>query len=244
MSIGSGRVLAVIPARGGSKRMPAKNMRLLGGRPLVAYSILTARVSRCIDRVVVTSDSGEILAAARAWGAETVERPPDLASDTAPTISAVQHALGALESSGDSFAWVVVLQPNVPFRCVEICDQAIRDCTAQHGDAALTVDEAYLKVGRLVDGYFVPAYPPGQRKQDIAPAYRENGVFYLVSADLVRQGYLFGSKTLALRFPQEQALCNIDYEFDFNLAEAVFEPFGYKRRFDEHERALFPDRSL
>jgi N-acylneuraminate cytidylyltransferase len=224
--------------------MPAKNMRLLGGRPLLAYSILTARVSQCMDRVVVTSDAQEILAAARSWGAEAIERPPDLASDTASTISAVQHALGVVESGGDSFAWVVVLQPNVPFRHVELCDRAIRDCVAREGDAALTVDEVYLKVGRSVNGNFVPDYPPGQRKQDIAPAYRENGVFYVASSSLVRKGCLFGDRTLILRFPNEQSLCNIDYEFDFKLAEAVFEPFGYKRRFDEHERTLFPDRSL
>jgi len=224
--------------------MPAKNIRLLGGRPLIAYSILTARVSQCIDKVVVTSDSQEIMAVARAWGAEALERPPQLASDTAPTIGAVQHVLEVLEAQGDCFAWVVILQPNVPFRWVELCDQAIRDCAAHGADAALTVDEVYLKVGQIVDGYFVPNYLPGQRKQDLTPKYRENGVFYLTSTPMVRKGCLFGDKTLILRFPNEQSLCNIDYEFDFKLAGAVFEPFGYKRRFDEHERTLFPDRSL
>lgn len=238
MSVASQRVLAVLPARGGSKRLPGKNLRPLGGRPLLAYSILVARASRYIDSVVVTSDSPEILDAARSWGAEAIQRPAELATDTATTITAVQHALGVLEDAGDHFAWVALLQPNVPFRWVEVCDDAIRQCVDKGADGALTVDTMYLKLGRPKESWYHPDYPPGQRKQDISPSYRENGVFYVIAAPLARDGRLFGDRVLPLHFPAEQALCNIDVEFDFKLAEAIFEPFGYAKRFAEHERAL------
>ena len=206
MSIGGEGILAVIPARGGSKRLPGKNTRPLGGRPLLVYSVLVARASRYIDRVVVSSDASDIREVSRSWGADAIERPAELATDTATTLDAVRHALRVTEKDGERFGWVVLLQLNVPFRWVEQCDQAIEECATKGADGALTVDEMYLKLGRLDGGLFCPDYPPGQRKQDIAPSYRENGIFYVIAASLVRAGRLFGAKTLTSAVPSGAGL--------------------------------------
>ena len=112
-----GKVLGIIPARGGSKGIPGKNMRLLGGKPLLAYSIEAARASGVIDRLILSTDSEEIAALGREFGAEIpFMRPAELAADDTPMQAVLEHALAGLDEQGWRAEIVVLLQPTAPLR--------------------------------------------------------------------------------------------------------------------------------
>src|SRR5688572_8523252 len=126
--IGKDRVLAVIPARGGSKGLPRKNLLPLAGQPLVAWPVKAASKARFVDRVVVSTDDAEIAAAARAAGADVpFIRPAALASDTASSVSVVLHALDSLERDGKRFSYVVLLEPTSPLTESVDVEQALSE---------------------------------------------------------------------------------------------------------------------
>ena len=118
------RVIAVIPARGGSKSIPGKNIRPLGGKPLLAWSIEVARQVSEIDRIIVSTDDAEIAAVAKANGAEVYPRPPHLATDEALVIDALKDLLQTLESEHETTEWVVLLEPTCPLRTAD----DVREC--------------------------------------------------------------------------------------------------------------------
>lgn len=233
-------VLAVIPARAGSKRLPGKNLLELGGRPLIAYSILVAHACEEIDNIVVATDSTSVRYVARDYNCPVVDLVPKLTTDTSPIVDAVREAL--MDTYFDD--WVVTFQPNVPLRDPVLIDKAIRETIAFKADSCLSVDARTLKVGHLDGPWFHPHYVPGTLKQDIETLYREDGVFYMTEAELIMEGHIMGKRIHPVLFPQEQSLSNIDYQFDFDLTKAMFDSFGYARRFQEIEEAFFPDRSL
>ena len=109
-------ILAIIPARGGSRRLPRKNVRLLCGKPLIAYTIEAALSSKLIDRVVVSTEDEEIAEVSKKYGAEVLERPEELARDDSPTIDAVMHVLNWFEERKEFFDIVVLLEPTSPLR--------------------------------------------------------------------------------------------------------------------------------
>jgi N-acylneuraminate cytidylyltransferase len=230
-------LLAIIPARGGSKRLPGKNIRPLAGRPLLAYSILTALASRHVGRVMVSSDDQSILAEAEHWGAEPVMRPAEISHDHAPTIAAMQHALGVAEASGWSGQHIVLLQTTCPLRRLAEVDRQIEHYLSTGADSGLSVNELHLKAGRPdADGWYQPQYKVGVRKQDLEPLFQENGALYLTRADLVRQGTLLGPRTMLLELSPEAGIASIDVEFDFQLTEALYERLGYESEFERFAR--------
>lgn len=237
-------ILAVIPARAGSKRLPGKNLMDLGGRPLLAYSVLLARSIPEIDRVVVVSDGEEILEAGRNWDAQACLLPVALA-DGAHMLETVQFALADSPYLAD---WVVLLQPTSPLRLVEQCRDWIKETLALYKlsanradnvDGLLTVDIGAYKLGSVdLDGYYRPEYQPGIEKQQMAPKARENGLFYLLRADIIRRGRLFGDRLLPRGCRQEQSLANIDYQWDFAFTRWAFEQFDYRREFNKLEKVF------
>jgi len=234
-----GPFVAIIPARGGSKRLPGKNLRTLGGRPLLAYSILVARACPSIGGVYVTSDAEDILACARHWGALPITRPSQLATDESPTIAALQHAVSWLAERGVASPYVALLQPTCPLRRVHDIEKAIERFLAYDADAAVSVTTLHLKAGHLDQhGWYHPDYVPGTRKQDIAPIYQENGALYLLRRTLVERGQLFGARTLPLHLPRESGLASIDDEFDFQLTETLYHHLGYASEFQHLENRL------
>src|SRR5262245_25182815 len=123
------RVLGLITARGGSKGVPRKNVRPLGGKPLLAWTIEAARNAPVIDRLILSSDDAEIIEVARAWGCEVpFVRPPELATDTADSVEVVRHALSTL---GEDYDYVVLLQPTSPLRTGEDIENCVRLCDAR-----------------------------------------------------------------------------------------------------------------
>ncbi|MBI4576351.1 MAG: acylneuraminate cytidylyltransferase family protein [Planctomycetes bacterium] len=216
-------ILAVVTARGGSKRLPGKNLRPLGGRPLLWYSIRAARLARLVHRVVVSTEDASIAEAARACGAEVIPRPASLALDESRSVDAVRHACLAVEAAGERPRAVVLLQPTCPLRSPGFIDAGVGALLASDADSAVSVSEERLKLGEVVDGIYRPFYPEGERKQDLPRRWRENGVLYVTRRDVVvGRGSLFGDRILPLPTEPLMAMANIDYELDFQVAEDLY----------------------
>lgn len=232
-------VLAIIPARGGSKGVPRKNLRPLGDRPLIAWSIAAAKQSRYIDKVLVTSDDAEILEAARRWGCGAmIRRPAELASDEAPLEGALIHALDHADASYD---YIVLLQPTSPFRTPGDIDETISLCLSAKASACLSICEPskspYWMCNRTQDGHLKPILvleTPATRRQDLPRAYALNGAVYVADIPWFRSNRTFyNDETIGYVMPQDRSL-DIDTEFDFALADAlvsagVFLPSGLEK---------------
>src|SRR3954471_8585828 len=139
----TGETVAVIPARGGSKGVPRKNLRRVGGVPLIARAIAAARAADRIDRVVVSTDDEQIGAVAREWGAEVVSRPAELSGDTASSESAVEHALDELARFGIAVGIVVLVQATSPFIDPADLDAAVERVRAGESDAVFSAVESW-----------------------------------------------------------------------------------------------------
>jgi pseudaminic acid cytidylyltransferase len=220
--------LAVIPARGGSKRIPRKNIRAFAGRPMIGYAIGAARDAGVFDRIVVSTDDDEIASIAQAQGAEVpFVRPPELSNDTAGTMPVIQHAIDALAADGWHPTGVCCIYPAVPL----LQAGALRDALAlleQGGcDYVFPVLEFPSAVQRALlrapDGSTRAMYPEyaDTRSQDLVPAYHDAGQFYWGRVDAWRRGTSphLGAKTIVL---PHWAAVDIDTPDDWARAEALF----------------------
>ncbi len=222
--------MAVITARGGSKSIPRKNIKPLGGKPLIGWTIDAALQSRMLSRVIVSTDDAEIAQAARECGAETpFLRPPELAQDDSSSISVVLHALQWLEEQERFLPdYVLLLQPTSPFRNAEDIRGAIALAEARRASAVVSVSEAqshpYLCKRMLNDATladFVPSQRVYQRRQDMLSAYALNGAIYLNRREaLLRDQTLLPKGTLAYVMPPERSL-DIDTPWDWHIAELI-----------------------
>jgi len=223
--------VAVIPARGGSKGIPRKNVALLAGRPLIAYSIEAARRARSVDRVLVSTDDREIAAVAKREGAEApFLRPAALAGDAVPGVDVVLHAVTWLaEQQGTEPQDVVCLQPTSPLRTAEDVDAAIDLLRANDGDAVVSVTpmegHPYWAKKVLADGRLADFLDAGrwQRlpRQQLPPAYVLNGAIYAARrAFLVAKRSYYGDRTYAYVMPTERSL-DVDTPWDLYLAGLI-----------------------
>ena len=216
--IGAKKVLAVVPARGGSKGLPGKNILPVQGRPLLAWTADAALATRTLDRIVVSSDSDAILAAARACGVEALRRPAELATDTATTLDVVLHALDACRGHDV----VVVLQPTSPLRTAADIDGALAHFAASAAPSCVSVCEAEQSpywMYRLGDGQallpIVAGATQATRRQDLPAVYVLNGAVYVADAGWLRTTRAFvGDGTVAHVMPRERSL-DIDTADDF-----------------------------
>lgn len=222
-------MLCVIPARGGSKGLPGKNVKLLEGRPLIHWTIEAARGAASIDRVVVSTDSAEIADVARAGGAEVpFLRPADLARDDSPALAAYLFTIEELErSSGRSIPAFVVCQPTSPLRTAADIDGATALFATHDADSVLSVTPsphppAWLKKlgpdDRLADYFAVD----GQRnRQELPSAWLPNGAVYVFRTALLRDtGRYTSERTWGYRMPAERSV-DIDTALDFELASLL-----------------------
>ena len=177
--------IAVIPARGGSKRIPRKNIKAFGGKPMITYAINAAKNSGLFDHVLVSTDDAEIASIANAWGAETpFVRPADLANDFTATVPVIAHAIQACEALGWSFDNVCCIYPGVPFIEVADLQGAIKHLDTRSAEYCFPVAEFPSAIQRALkrnsDGEIQPFYPEFQltRTQDLEPAYFDAGQFY------------------------------------------------------------------
>lgn len=219
------RILAVIPARGGSKGVPRKNLRVVAGRPLIAWTIEAAQGSRYIDCLIVSSDDPTIIEAARREGCEApFVRPAELARDETPGIDPVLHALRELPG----FDYVVLLQPTSPLRSAQDIDGCIDRCVAGGVDACVSVSEPdkspYWMYTFAPDARLVPLLGTagvGHRRQDLPPVYALNGAVYVARCDTLAKSRSFiGDNTIGYVMPEERAL-DIDTELDLEIAQLL-----------------------
>jgi N-acylneuraminate cytidylyltransferase len=218
--------LAVIPARGGSKGVPGKNLREIAGRPLVAWSILRAREAAAIDTVLVSTDDERIAAVARGHGAEVpFLRPAELATDEAPTEPVMAHALDFYAGEGRTFDTIALLQPTSPLRLPGSIDAAFRQFGDERADSLLSVVESHHFYWRRDPVEALYDYRNRPRRQDIAPAdrrYRETGSIYLSTVEAFRRSGNRLSGSIALFLMDELEGWEIDSEADFAVLEAMF----------------------
>lgn len=223
------RVLAVVPARSGSKVIPGKNLRVFGGKPLLAYPAEAARESRVVDRIVLSTDSEEIAKVGRELGLEVpFLRPPELAQDDSPMQPTIEHAVLEVEAGGWQPDVVLVLQPTAPLRKGEHITRAVTLLVESGASSVVTLVEIPQHfnpqyVMRIVEGRVEPFLPEGARltrRQDVEPAYSRDGTVYAMRRNvLVEEHDLYGKDCRPLVLaPGESA--NLDTPEDWAAAEA------------------------
>jgi CMP-N,N'-diacetyllegionaminic acid synthase len=196
------RILSIIPARAGSKRLPRKNMADLAGRPLIAWTIEASLNSKYITKTVVSSDSDEILNIAKEYGADILKRPGVLANDTASSESVVAHALESIE---EEFTFVVLLQPTSPLRKTKDIDNSFEKLFRKNVTALISVCETDNKILKafkenekgLLEGLSNNKYP-FMRRQDLPKTYMSNGAIYIVKvSDFLKNNSFYTAKTIS-----------------------------------------------
>lgn len=229
------RVLGVVPARGGSKGVPRKNLKLLGGKPLLQYTAESALQSRLLTRVVLTTDDAEIASTGLRLGLDVpFMRPPELATDDTPMLDVVQHVLTALDRDDAPYDAVCLLQPTTPFRPADTIDACVAALADQQADSVVTVVRipaehhphwAYLRQGdgtlRLATG----ASSPTSRRQLLPPAFHRDGSVYVTRAEVIRGGSLYGERLVGHEL-SPQRWVNIDEPADWERAEALLHELG------------------
>jgi N-acylneuraminate cytidylyltransferase len=210
-------VLAVIPARGGSKGLPRKNIREAGGKPLIAWTIEVAQDSRYIDRLILSSDDPEIISVARSFGCDApFVRPAALAQDDTPGIDPVLHAVNVLPG----YDYIVLLQPTSPLRNRDDIDGCIEKIVKQQANACVSVAEAEKNphwMFRIDDAERLHPFIEGEvvaRRQDLPKVYVLNGAVYVAQCEwLLRNRTFLTAETMAYLMPGARSL-DIDTEHD------------------------------
>lgn len=220
--------LAIIPARGGSKRLPRKNVLDLAGKPLICWTIEAAIKSKYIDKIIVTSDDEEILNIANVMQVDTITRPIELASDTATTFDVVKHAIN---NTICQFDYVVLLQPTSPLRTEVHIDEAIQHVFEKQADALISIcetDHSPLWSNLLPnDGSlenFISDKIKNTRSQDLPVYYRLNGAIYICeTVSLLKEQSFFISKNINSYIMDRQSSIDIDTALDLNLARILID---------------------
>lgn len=230
------KVLALITARGGSKGLPGKNVRELGGHPLIAWSISAGLASELVDDLVVSTDSPEIASVAEKYGAQVpFMRPDALAGDTATSMDAVAHALSWLRDAGREYDYLVLLEPTSPLREASDIDAALRRLVDSRSVSivgvcrAETVHPAFMyRVGsgeKLIP-YVDGSSPETLRRQDTEPLFfLEGSVYASRLPDLLERGGFYHADTIGYEVPKWKAP-EIDDMVDFLLVEAIIRERG------------------
>jgi len=221
------KFLAIIPARGGSKRLPRKNLLNLEGKPLIAWSIKAGLQSDYIDKVVVSSDDEEILSISEKFGAEVVKRPDTLASDTSTTFDAIKHTIDNVEG----YEYVVLLQPTSPLRSVKQIDEAIELLEEKNADAVVSVCEmehSPLWSNTLDDSLsmenFLSDEVLNKRSQDLEPYFRLNGAIYICKIEkLLEEKSFFLKENIFAYVMSRESSVDVDEEIDFKMANFLLE---------------------
>lgn len=229
------RTLGVIPARGGSKRIPRKNLKEVAGKPLIAHTIEDAAESEHLRKAIVSTEDEEIKQTAQAYGANVpFDRPQELATDTAKTREVVTHALDWFEERGETFDYICRLQPTSPLRIPSDIDRCIEKIEQTDGKGVMTVSEYFFPpewsltedengflTEYLVDGYL---FHEGQtRSQNTGKVYCSNGAVSLADVEQWREtGMFYLPQSLPVEMPRIRSF-DIDEPDDLRIAEALLE---------------------
>ena len=225
------RVLAIIPARGGSKGVPGKNIKLLSGKPLIEYTTQVALQSKLLTKVLVSSDDDKIIEVAKNTGVEVpFKRPSNLSEDATPTLPVIKHALAYYKNIGEEFDAICLLQVTSPFRTVDFLDNALQKFINEGADSLISVqkvpheynphwtfelnEEGNLKIATGEDIII-------SRRQDLPTTYHRDGSIYITKTSIIeKENSLYGSIISYVESPKEFYV-NIDTMEDWRKAELV-----------------------
>ena len=225
------KVLGVIPARGGSKGVPGKNIKLLSGKPLIEYTTEVALQSKLLTKVLVSSDDDKIIEVAKNTGVEVpFKRPSNLSEDATPTLPVIKHALAYYKNIGEEFDAVCLLQTTSPFRTVEFLDQALEKFITSNTDSLVSVKEVphefnpHWTFKLNEQGNLKIATGENEiitRRQDLPKAYHRDGSIYITKTSvLVTQKSLYGNSIAYIENSNNEHV-NIDTIDDWSKAEIV-----------------------
>lgn len=212
------KTIVIIPARGGSKRLPQKNIRLLGQIPLLAHSILYAQAnSDIVDEIYVSTDDEQIKQIALQFGAKIINRPQSLSGDLEPTVSALKNVLEQIEDEVEN---VILLQATNPLRPTNLLKEAFEIYKEKKIDSLFTVSQNHQKLGKIENDKFIPFnYTIGQRSQDLEPLFYENGLLYISKTKLILEDKILSENAFPLEMNHIFATVDIDDQNDFDYAE-------------------------
>lgn len=229
------KILAIIPARGGSKGVPGKNIKLLGGKPLLQYTVEVALESNLLNKVVLSSDDENIIVLGGKIGAEVpFVRPNNISEDATPTLEVIKHCLKYYSEKGENYDAVCLLQPTSPFRSVAFLDEAIARFIAKKTDSLVSVQKVphqynpHWTFEENENGILKIATGENEiisRRQDLPNAFHRDGSIYLTKVKtILEQNSLYGNSVSYIESPKEFYV-NIDTLDDWKLAESKVEFF-------------------
>lgn len=224
------KILAIIPARGGSKGLPRKNIRLLAGKPLIAYSIELALKSKYISKTVVSTEDKEIAEISKRYGAQVINRPKELAVDETPMVDVVNHVIDFFKGEGEYFDIVVLLEPTSPLRKENDLDDAIHLFikNIDKADSLVSVGEVHLEhpyiTKKIENGYVKPFFEVKEeitRRQQLTKVYFPYGVIYLSKVETMKKyGTFYQKRTIPYLIERWQNY-EIDDIYDFITMESI-----------------------
>ncbi len=226
------KVVGIIPARGGSKGIPGKNIKLLGGKPLIQYTVEAALQSASLEKIIVSTDSQAIATVAQQLGAEVpFIRPMELAQDDTPTLPVIQHALRWLEQKGEQYDAVCLLQPTTPFRPVGFIDRAIEKFKQGNADSLISVlpvpseynphwvfesnSKGFLEIA-TGEKQIIP------RRQELPSAYIRDGAIYITKVQIVFELNSLYGNLIDFIVSEESNHVNLDTLDDWQKAKKIF----------------------
>ena len=217
--------IAIIPARGGSKRLPQKNVLHLIEKPLIEYSIDFAKQNLdIINRIIVTTDDEEVKKIALKNKVEVIDRPKEISGDNATTLSALKHVLQTINMKSGN---VILLQPTNPLRPKTLLKEAYSQFVEQDFDSLMTVTRNSDKLGKINNQKFIPFnYKMGQRSQDLEPLYFENGLLYITKASFILDDVILAKNNCPFIVNHPFAQVDIDNAEDFKLAEFILQNYS------------------
>lgn len=221
------KVLALIPARGGSKGVPRKNVRMLGGKPLIAWTIEAAIQSKYIDRVMLSSEDEEIIEVAKKWGCDVpFVRPKELAQDDTPSMEVILHGIEQVKG----YDYIVLLQPTSPFRTTEDINKCIEKCVENNQESCVSIVEVsqnpywmYTVKENEVLNPLIEIDDKYYQRQKLPKTYILNGAVYVASIEWLKQSKSFLSKnTTSVEMTKEKSI-DIDTMLDFKVASLLID---------------------
>jgi CMP-N-acetylneuraminic acid synthetase len=221
-------ILAIIPARGGSKSIPKKNIKSLNGKPLIYYTISEAQKSKLITDIVLTSDNKEIIEVAKKFKCNTLKRSKSISQDKTPMLPVIKDTLDKYEEkSGKKFDIIVLLQPTTPFRKVNDIDKALKKLIKEKNHSIVSVyrvlDNHPARMYKLINNRLHSLSPKlsGVNRQNLPPVYHRNGAIYATYRQIILKNSLLGKKISYYEMSKEKSV-NIDDHYDFKIANLIF----------------------
>ncbi len=228
------KILAIIPARGGSKKLPGKNIKMMAGKPLIAYTIISALESKYIDKTIVSTDSQKIIEVSKRYGAEVIQRPEYISADNSKTIGAVLHVLEVLEKKKYIPDIVILLQPTSPLRTMNDIDKAIESFLKNKDNCELVMGVCEIKPSAYwalkMEGAHLKSLFGlnflAERNQDLPKIYIPNGSIYVITPGIIKKYQAIHAPKIIPYFMSKEKSIDIDDEAEFLTAEKLLNKYG------------------